>query len=392
MGEVTLLVTLIILFQVYFSKMSQSIFHRSSLALRSGLLRSNGGQRIFQGSFKACSTTTSESSDSKLPKENYFFNWKVMRELKRLNNIDYSKVFRVPRRGQNIVPFEYRFVTTKELNYMETGAKRKAERKVQMPPVMNPRKDTEKILDEDPAIVGYDAAKLVFTDISFGIHDRDRLIYVREPDGKLRAAKWEERDRLNQIYFPTEGRKINIPLVFTDDQVLDEALEQPNNYEHILNRTCVQFEPDHPLFIKTASRVYDKVDEMCHYEDLFSTRHYGPMIFHFVWEKKCDNFLMFLLQSRMLEAALAVVKLYGLIHPESKVAQSLKSHETDDGGESRMDAETQLEADQDFALLKQYIAQDSLFGAKLNACLENMLENIARDEETIDDLKESLTK
>ena len=101
---------------MYFFKMSQSIFHRSSLALRSGLLRSNGGQRIFQGSFRgmaiynlfgvvkktwdkmsckvwiicilfaACSTTTSESSDSKLPKENYFFNWKVMRELKRLNS------------------------------------------------------------------------------------------------------------------------------------------------------------------------------------------------------------------------------------------------------------------------------------------------------------------
>ena len=47
---------------------------------------------------------------------------------------------------------------------------------------------------------------MVFTDISFGVHDRERLVVVREADGTLRQAEWEERDRVNQIYFPKKGR------------------------------------------------------------------------------------------------------------------------------------------------------------------------------------------
>ena len=51
--------------------------------------------------------------------------------------------------------------------------------------------------------------QLVFTDITYGVHDRERFIVVREPDGVLRHAKGEERDRLNQIYFPHLGRKVS---------------------------------------------------------------------------------------------------------------------------------------------------------------------------------------
>ena len=54
----------------------------------------------------------------------------------------------------------------------------------------------------------------MFTDITFGVHDRDRNIVVREPDGILREASGEERDRLNQIYFPKEGRSITAPPLF----------------------------------------------------------------------------------------------------------------------------------------------------------------------------------
>ena len=52
----------------------------------------------------------------------------------------------------------------------------------------------------------------MFTDITYGVHDRERFIVVREPDGILRHAQGEERDRLNQIYFPHLGRKVNIQL------------------------------------------------------------------------------------------------------------------------------------------------------------------------------------
>ena len=76
-------------------------------------------------------------------------------------------------------------------------------------------------MSEEPEIVGYDAAKYVFTDITYGVHDRDRIIVVREPSGTLRHALPNERDRLNQIYFPMKGREIKSPPLFDLDQMTE---------------------------------------------------------------------------------------------------------------------------------------------------------------------------
>ena len=46
----------------------------------------------------------------------------------------------------------------------------------------------------------------------------------------------------------------------------------PKKYEYILDRCCVQFEPDHPLFIQTAEAVYSHIDENGNYDRLYSTR------------------------------------------------------------------------------------------------------------------------
>lgn len=45
---------------------------------------------------------------------------------------------------------------------------------------------------------------------------QERFIVVREPNGTLRKATWEERDRLIQVYFPKEGRKITAPHIFKE--------------------------------------------------------------------------------------------------------------------------------------------------------------------------------
>lgn len=58
---------------------------------------------------------------------------------------------------------------------------------------------------------------------------QERFIVVREPDGVLRKATWEERDRLIQVYFPREGRKLTAPLIFKD-----ENLKVP----HVTIETC----------------------------------------------------------------------------------------------------------------------------------------------------------
>ncbi len=96
-----------------------------------------------------------------------------------------------------------------------------AAKKLHMPPVMDERKEEPRVLDRDDALKGHDAHRLVFTDITYGVHDRDRVIVVREADGTLREAGWEERDRMNQVYFPVEGRKLDEPDMFKPDKLKD---------------------------------------------------------------------------------------------------------------------------------------------------------------------------
>ena len=46
-----------------------------------------------------------------------------------------------------------------------------------------------------------------------------RSILVREPSGRLRKATWEERDRMNFVYFPKPGRKALMPELLKDDNL-----------------------------------------------------------------------------------------------------------------------------------------------------------------------------
>lgn len=48
---------------------------------------------------------------------------------------------------------------------------------------------------------------------------QERFIVVREPNGTLRKATWDERDRLIQVYFPKEGRKLTAPLIFKEENL-----------------------------------------------------------------------------------------------------------------------------------------------------------------------------
>ena len=58
---------------------------------------------------------------------------------------------------------------------------------------------------------------------------------MREPDGSLRTSSWEEKDRINQIYFPKEGRRLYTPQMFEPEQL--ESVMGPAKYEYILDRS-----------------------------------------------------------------------------------------------------------------------------------------------------------
>ena len=68
-----------------------------------------------------------------------------------------------------------------------------------------------------------------------------RSIVVRETDGVLRHATWEERDRMYQVYFPTLGRKMWLPKALSDEMlpsVLDNKL-----HLNVLDLVCAQCDP-----------------------------------------------------------------------------------------------------------------------------------------------------
>jgi len=163
------------------------------------------GVRIFtrlnrreRSLIKQCSTVAARK------KQHVFYDTEVQGLLKTLTGLNQQKIFRTRNVGENIERSIYQFVTEEELQNMQKEFEQKAEMKIQMPPVMDERVNSGRVLEEDPHLVGFDVTKFVFTDITYGVSDRERIIVVRDIDGTLRTAECEEQDRINQTYYPRE--------------------------------------------------------------------------------------------------------------------------------------------------------------------------------------------
>jgi len=275
--------------------------------------------------------------------------------------MEFNKVFRLRKLGNKPQRPIYQFMTEAELEEAREEARRKAERKLQMTPVMEERSSTTaRTLETDPQLTGFDTCKYVFTDITFGVPDRSRIIVVREQDGTLRTSNWEEQDRINQIYFPREGRRHYTPQMFEPEHL--ERILGPEKYEYILDRNCLQFEPDHPTYIRTCDAVFNHISEHKHFDLLHSTKHYGPMIFHLCWTKALDDFLAHLVWSGRLEAAVAAVRVYTKIHSESRLAASDLASLTPE------------------EVIRDFAKYESLKPGKVNAALDKLLEDRANKE------------
>jgi len=215
--------------------------------------------------------------------------------LRTLTGKEYSRVFRKRKTGQKLKEPKYTFMTEEQLVEALKEADEKAQKSLQMPPVLRPRKDIYKELSFDPELQGVEKSTIIFTDITMNINDRDRLIVARDPDGTLRYASWAEREKMNQIYFPREGKEFMTPKMFEDsellNQILGRASDEDNTYEFVLDRACLQFEPDDPLYVGVCETVYNTIDERRHFDYLKSTRHYGPFVFYLARTRRMDNLL-----------------------------------------------------------------------------------------------------
>eukprot|EP00092_Neocalanus_flemingeri_P038724 GFUD01042166.1.p1 GENE.GFUD01042166.1~~GFUD01042166.1.p1 ORF type:complete len:345 (-),score=48.84 GFUD01042166.1:57-1049(-) len=292
---------------------------------------------------------------STLQKESLFFDSEVQSLMNRLAGLNYDKVFHLRKLGKDPERPIYQFMTEEELEEAKAEIKKKALKKLAMPPVMEERTTATQVLEKDELLAGFDTSKYVFTDISFGISERSRIIVVRETDGTLRTSNWDEQDRLNQTYFPREGRRHYVPTMFETDH-LKEILE-PSKYEYVLDRNCLQFEPDHPVYIRTCNTVFDHINEHRHFDSLHSTRHYGPMVFNFCWNKQLDELLAHLVWNDRLVEAVDAIKLYLKIHPDCKMNST--------------DLSSCLNED----LVRSFAKFESLKAGKIHMALEKLLES-----------------
>lgn len=185
----------------------------------------------------------------------------------------------------------------------------------------------------DPGLQSFDTAKFIFTDITFGVKDTERTIVVRQPDGTLESANAEIRKRMNQIFFPHEGRRLRQPQLF-NSEYLKSCMDQ-GNYEFILDRACVQFEPNESEFHAITEKVYTHINETKKFDVLRSTRHFGPMCFFLAWHRLIDDLLIDMIRRDFLQNAAELICLM----------QKLSGANVDDGIIRQLDVLTQKKAD-----------------------------------------------
>lgn len=325
---------------------------------------------------RLCSSTSGRGTESADPYksaeiidiEQLFISDKVQNLLKSVTGFDMQKVF-APAKTELNAP-RYEFMTDEQLQKAMEKARTRAQQKLQMPPVLRERKPCEKVLAKDPGVQGFDTSTYIFTDISYGYPERERIIVVREPNGLLRTANWQEREQMLHTYFTRKGREFYMPKMFEPHHL--QAVLEKQWYRLVLDRACIQFEPDSPDYIRVTHATYDHIDANRKFGDLRSTRHFGPLVFYLAIRKNVDNLIVDMLLKEMIEEASNVLQLYYHIHQKS----GADSHLTD--VEHRKDG---------LDLIKLYIEKD----AKKRSHLELALQTYKETQSSRQEVEEGLS-
>uniref|UniRef100_A0A8D0G6E0 Mitochondrial ribosomal protein S22 n=1 Tax=Sphenodon punctatus TaxID=8508 RepID=A0A8D0G6E0_SPHPU len=243
--------------------------------------------------------------------------------LSKMTGLNLQKFFKpVP---QELKPPTYKLMTELQLEEATKAACEKAKERLEMHPVLSEREPIDDILAEDKILDGAEPVRYVFTDLTYSTPHRERFIVVRETNGILRKASWEERDRMIQVFFPKEGRKIVPPPVFKDENLT--AVYRRDHHEDILNLCLVQFEADSSDYIRVHHQTYDDIDKHAKYDLLRSTRHFGGMVWYLVNRKRTDGLLIDMIQRDLLDDATSLVTLYHMLYPDCPSAKEAKEQE-----------------------------------------------------------------
>ncbi|XP_036323489.1 28S ribosomal protein S22, mitochondrial [Rhagoletis pomonella] len=230
--------------------------------------------------------------------------------LRSMTQLQLDKIFQKTTVPDNSVDYKLMTVAMLEEEFRKTIAR--AKERLQMPPVVQIRKDEHKIISNDSALSGFSNTKYVITDITYGLRQSERKVVVRQTNGTLEYAPMEVTKRMRQLYFPLNGRSIRVPQMFQDDH-LQRCLDE-QKYVFILNRMVVQFEPYEPEFHHISSKVYQHINESKQFDVLRSTRHFGPMAFFFAWHRCIDDLLYDMIRRDYLQNGAELIALFYKLH------------------------------------------------------------------------------
>lgn len=196
-------------------------------------------------------------------------------------------------------------MTSQQIEDEITKSAEKAEKLLQMPPIVKIQDDQTKLISKEPALKSFSETEFVFTDITFGLKNSERSIVIRKTDGTLETAPYSVKKRCFQIYFPMSRRQFRIPKMFEEEnlkKVLDNF-----EYEFILDRLCIQFEPYEKEFHEISFKVFQHINESKRFDDLRSTRHFGPMAFFLAWHKIIDELLLDMIKRDFLSNGVELI-------------------------------------------------------------------------------------
>ncbi|XP_030370034.1 28S ribosomal protein S22, mitochondrial [Scaptodrosophila lebanonensis] len=240
-----------------------------------------------------------------------FTDTETQRLLQSMTQMQLDKVFR-----KRTVPDndnEIKFMTTEQLENEFVKMIEKAKHQLQMPPVVKVKQDTERIISKDPALKDFQNTKFVFTDITYGLRQSDRKVVVRDVDGTLSYAPLETQKRMNQLYFPLKGRTFHTPRMFSEQEYLQRCLDD-HKYEFVLDRLTVQYEPYELDFHQISAQVFQHLNESKEFDQLRSTRHFGPMAFFYAWHHCIDDLLYDMIRRDYLQNAVELIALSYKLH------------------------------------------------------------------------------
>jgi len=264
-----------------------------------------------------------------------------------------EKIF-LNKQGLNTQMPQLRLMTDLEIEQEIEKKDEEAKALLRSPAVMLERSEIDDVIAHDELLDGYEIAKVVFTDISDDLPAQERFVVVRETNGILRKAKWAERDRMMQTYYPRPHCDIFKPY-WAEDMTI--SLEN-NLHENLLEKILWQFVADSSDYIERTEMIYNHIEANNLYDLLRSTRFYGPLVFYLTKHRSIDGLLRHLMNDKLPSYAGDLVKLFTHLKPDSNTSKLL--------------AENENLIEDSMALIKTFIDNDAVNVNVLQQTLETL--------------------